>query len=461
MSESNSLVRGLGQRQIELIAIGGCIGTGLFMGSGKTISVAGPSVILIYAVTGLMLYFVMRAMGELLLHDLNYKSFVDFSEQLLGPRSGFFVGWSYWFAWIVAAIAEIIAITGYVTFWWPLIPQWATASATVIFLLIINLLAVKAFGELEFWLAIIKVIAIVALIGLGLWLSLTGFVSAEGIQASVANLWVGHGFFPNGFDGVLSGLQMTVFAFAGMEIVGTMMAETKDPTRMIPDAIRKIPWRILIFYIGTVSVLMMVTPWQLIPPDKSPFVDMFAMVGMVGAASVVNFVVVSSATSSSNSGIFATSRMVYGLAKSHAAPPIFGRLSAQRIPAGGVFLATMLMLFASVILTATDSMMEAFEMVGSVAALLFIFIWSMILWAYLVYQRRYPLAHSRSAFRMPLSQTMPYVVLAFFVVVVYALSLNPVTRVAIYVLPLWFLFLAVCYQLKANSFSGRAGDNER
>ena len=448
MKPQERLHRGLGQRQIEMIAIGGCIGTGLFMGSGKTISSAGPAVILIYAITGLMLYFVMRAMGELLLHNLDYKSFVDFSDDILGPRAGFFVGWSYWFAWIVAAIAEIIAITSYVSFWWPDFPPWASAIATISVLTTINLLTVKAFGELEFWLAIIKVIAIIGLIVVGCWLSASGFVSTDGVKASITNLWAYDGIFPNGFPGLMAGLQTTIFAFAGMEIIGTMMAEAKEPRKMIPDAIRKIPWRILIFYIGTVTVMMMVTPWVNISPDKSPFVSMFSLVGLASAASLVNFVVASSATSSSNSGIFATSRMLYGLAQNHKAPAIFGKLSSHQIPAGGVFLATLLMLSVSIILTMVDSMMEAFQMVGAIAALIFIFIWSMILLAHLVYQQRHPQAHKHSAFRMPMSKFMPYVIFAFFLVVIYALSLDHVTRIALYVLPGWFALLAVFYQLK-------------
>ena len=169
MDTKTELERGLGGRHIEMIAIGGCIGTGLFMGSGKTISLAGPGIILIYAITGVILYFVMRAMGELLLHNLNYKSFVDFSEDILGPAAGFFIGWSYWFAWIVAAIAEIIAITGYVSFWFPDLPSWVSALSFILLLLTLNLLTVKAFGELEFWMAIIKVVAIIGLIGLGLY----------------------------------------------------------------------------------------------------------------------------------------------------------------------------------------------------------------------------------------------------------------------------------------------------
>jgi len=450
MESNHKLERGLGQRQIEMIAIGGCIGTGLFMGSGKTISIAGPSIILIYAVIGFVLYFVMRAMGELLLSNLEYKSFVDFSEDILGPSAGFFVGWSYWFAWIVAAIAEIIAITGYIAFWWPELPHWISATSVIFLLLTLNILSVKAFGELEFWLAIVKVIAIICLIVLGLYLCVTGFVSPSGVKAHISNLWSYGGFFPNGISGLLGGLQTAIFAFAGMEIIGTMMAETKDPKKMLPEAIHKIPLRIIIFYIGTVVVLMMVTPWSDISPDESPFVGMFALVGMIGAASVINAVVISSATSSSNSGIYATSRMVYGLAKHHHAPAVFGRLSSHKVPSGAIFLGTGLILLTSLVLVNTQSMMNAFELVGSVAALIFIYIWSMILFAYLAYCKRLPQAHDESNFKMPLNKVMPYVALGFFAIVIFALSLNDNTRIALYVLPIWFLVLGTFYWLNTR-----------
>ena len=450
MESNHKLERGLGQRQIEMIAIGGCIGTGLFMGSGKTISIAGPSIILIYAVIGFVLYFVMRAMGELLLSNLDYKSFVDFSEDILGPSAGFFVGWSYWFAWIVAAIAEIIAITGYISFWWPDLPHWISATLVIFLLLTLNILSVKAFGELEFWLAIIKVIAIICLIVLGLYLSVTGFVSPSGVKANISNLWSYGGLFPNGISGFLGGLQTAIFAFAGMEIIGTMMAETKDPKRMLPDAIHKIPLRIIIFYIGTVVVLMMVTPWKDISPNESPFVGMFSLVGMISAASVINTVVISSATSSSNSGIYATSRMVYGLAKHHHAPAIFGKLSSHKVPTGGIFLGTGLILLTSLILVTTQSMMNAFELVGSVAALIFIYIWSMILFAYLAFCKRLPQAHDESDFKMPMNKVMPYVALVFFAIVIFALSLHDNTRIALYVLPIWFLVLGTFYWLNTR-----------
>ncbi len=449
-----TLHRGLGQRQIEMIAIGGCIGTGLFMGSGKTISLAGPAVIGIYAVTGIMLYFVMRAMGELLLHDLNYKSFVDFSEDILGPWAGFFIGWSYWLAWIVAAIAELIAITSYMNFWWPELSPIVTALTTILFLLIINLVSIKAFGELEFWLAIVKVVAIIALIVMGLWLVLSGFTSPEGNKASVTNLWSYGGIFPHGSAGVLAGLQSTIFAFAGMEIIGTMMAEAKHPEKMIPDAIKKIPFRILLFYIGTVTVLMMVTPWIHISPSSSPFVGMFTLVGFVSAASIVNLVVLSSALSSSNSGMYATSRMIFGLAQINSAPAIFKKLSSHHVPISAVLLSTFLMLTVGIVLMTTDSLMEAFEMVGAVTALIFIFVWSMILVAYVVHCHRRPQAHQESAFKMPLNRVMPYVVFVFFGVAIYALSLVRTTRIALYILPLWFAGLGLMYFLKTHKNPG-------
>ena len=451
MDTKTELHRGLGRRHIEMIAIGGCIGTGLFMGSGKTISLAGPGIILIYALTGFILYFVMRAMGELLLYNLNYKSFVDFSEDILGPAAGFFVGWSYWFAWIVAAIAEIIAITGYVSFWFPDLPGWVSALGFILLLLTLNLLTVKAFGELEFWMAIIKVVAIIGLIALGIYLCFIGFVSPSGVEAKVSNLWSYGGFFPHGVFGLLAGLQSTIFAFAGMEIVGTMMAESKNPKVLLPDAIHKLPVRIMIFYIGTVVVLMMVTPWIDISPNESPFVRMFSLVGLVSAASIINLVVISSATSSSNSGVYATSRMLYGLAKQHHAPAVFGKLSSHKIPTGGIFLATGLMLSAALILTTTKSVMSAFELVGSVAAIIFIYIWSMILIAYLTYRKRLPQAHDESEFKMPLSKVMPYVAFAFFAIVLYALTLSDETRIALYFLPIWFIVLGIFYRIKTKS----------
>src|SRR6516225_5926156 len=224
--EEEHLRRRLSNRHIQLIAIGGALGTGLFMGSGKTISLAGPSIIFVYLIIGFMVFFVMRAMGELLLSNLEYKSFSDFAFDLLGPWAGFFTGWTYWFCWIVTGMADVVAIAGYAQFWFPHMPQWIPALACVLLLLSLNLVNVRMFGELEFWFAMIKIVAIVGLILLGIYMVTTGFTSPSGTKASLNHLWNDGGMFPKGIFGFFAGFQIAVFAFVGIELVGAAAAET-------------------------------------------------------------------------------------------------------------------------------------------------------------------------------------------------------------------------------------------
>lgn len=282
-SQEHHLQRNLTNRHIQLIAIGGAIGTGLFMGSGKTISLAGPSIIFVYMIIGFMLFFVMRAMGELLLSNLNYKSFIDFSADLLGPWAGYFTGWTYWFCWIITGIADVIAIAGYSQFWFPELPQWIPALACVGVLLSLNLITVKLFGEIEFWFAMIKIVAILGLIGTGLYMVFSGFQSPTGNTASFARLWNDGGMFPHGLMGFFAGFQIAVFAFVGIELVGTTAAEAKDPERTLPRAINSIPLRIIMFYVFALIAIMAVTPWRDVVPDKSPFVELFILAGLPAA----------------------------------------------------------------------------------------------------------------------------------------------------------------------------------
>ncbi|MGO1315769.1 MAG: D-serine/D-alanine/glycine transporter [Cellulomonadaceae bacterium] len=441
----HGLERGLTNRHLQLIAIGGAIGTGLFMGSGKTIALAGPSVLLVYAVIGFMLFFVMRAMGELLLSNLGYKSFRDIASDLLGPWAGFFTGWTYWFCWIVTGIADLVAVSGYVSFWYPDLPRWIPACAMIALLLALNLVAVRLFGEMEFWFAIIKIVAIVALIAVGLVMVAAAFTSPEGHEASLANLYADGGFFPNGFTGFLAGFQIALFAFVGIELVGTAAAETEDPERTLPKAINSIPIRVVLFYVGALAVIMAVTPWREILPDKSPFVAMFALAGLPAAASVINFVVLTSAASSANSGIFSTSRMLYGLAEEGDAPRRFTTLSASKVPAKGLMFSCACLVPGVVLLYAGHSVIQAFTLVTTVSALLFMFVWSTILVSYLVYRRRRPQLHEATTFAMPGGTVMCWVVLAFFAAMIVVLAMEPDTRAALIVTPLWFAGLGLAW----------------
>ncbi len=439
------LERSLSNRHLQLIAIGGAIGTGLFMGSGKTISLAGPSILLVYAIIGFMLFFVMRALGEVLLSNLEYRSFADFAGDYLGPWAQFFTGWTYWLCWIVTGIADVVAVSGYVAFWYPDLALWVPALGLVVVLLALNLPSVRNFGEIEFWFALIKIIAIVALIIAGVFMLGTGFTLPNGTEASVSHLWAYGGFFPNGFFGFVAGFQIAVFAFVGIELVGTAAAETVNPKVNLPRAVNSIPIRIVIFYVGALFVIITVIPWNQVDPGSSPFVAMFALSGLGIAAHVVNFVVLTSATSSANSGIYSTSRMVFGLATSGFAPKAFQKLSKRHVPVNALFFSCIFLLAGVVLLYAEDSIIQAFTMVTTVSALLFIFVWSIILISYIQYRRKRPDLHALSHFKVPGGRASAVMVLAFFAFVLWALAQEADTAKALMVTPLWFVFLAVAY----------------
>lgn len=445
--EAETLQRGLSNRHIQLIAIGGAIGTGLFMGSGKTISVAGPSILFVYAIIGAVIFLVLRAMGELLLSNLNYKSFSDAAYYILGPMSGYVVGWSYWLAWVVVGIADVIAITEYVQFWVPDIAKFVPAVLLIIALLALNLPSVKNFGEIEFWFAMIKIVAIIALILVGLFMIFTGFESPSGARASVSNIWKDGGIFPHGFTGFLAGFQLALFAFFGAELVGTAAAETKDPEKTLPKAINAVPVRIILFYVLTLAVIISVTPWRSLDPEKSPFVEMFTLAGIGIAAHIINFVVLTSAMSSANSGIFSTSRMMYGLAQEGNSPKIFARLSKRGVPQNALFLSCVLLLSSLILLYSGDSLLEAFTVVTTVAALLAMFAWSMIVITYIVYRKKNPEAHKNSVYKMPGGVASCYFVLVFFAAMLVVLSLYEDTRLGLMVMPIWFILLLIFWPM--------------
>lgn len=444
------LQRSLQNRHIQLIAIGGAIGTGLFMGSGRSVSLAGPSLLLIYLLIGLMLFIMMRAMGELLLHNLEYKSFQDFASDILGPWAGFFAGWTYWIMWVVTASAEVIVIAGYFDFWIKNM-AWSTLATLALLLSLLgcNLLTVKLFGEIEFWFALIKILAIVVFIVLGIILLVTGFKAPDGTAASVTYLWDRGGVFPTGLDGFLEAFKIAVFAFIGIELIGTAAAETADPHKTLPKAINAIPVRIVVFYVLALAVIMTVTPWDKVNPDISPFVNLFSLVGFAAAAGVMNFVVLTSASSSANSGIFSTSRMLYGLSTSEKAPKSLSKLSSRNIPARALLISVGLTGgIAFTLLSQDESVMDAFDMVAGVSVGLVLFMWSLILACYIRYRMTRPEAHAASKFKVPGAAYMPWVVLAFFVFVVYVLLRYEDTRIALLLTLVWFVGLTAAWFIR-------------
>lgn len=312
---NNELSRALTHRHVQMIAIGGAIGTGLFLGSGTAIQKAGPAIILAYFIAGIFCFFMMRAIGELILSDLSKNSFIEFVREYLGPRFEFIVGWTYWLCWESLAMADLTASGIYIRYWFPGIPQWLTAFWIIVLLLAFNLLSVGAFGELETWFSSIKVLAILALIGTGVVL-LAMNAKVGGHNVSLSNLVSYGGFFPKGFNGLLAAFPMVIFAFTGIEMVGLTSGETADPKRDLPQAINTLPIRIGLFYVGSMFVLMCIYPWNQIATNSSPFVQVFSGIGIKIAAGVINFVVLTAALSACNSAIFSTSRTLFVLANS-------------------------------------------------------------------------------------------------------------------------------------------------
>ncbi len=449
----HELQRKLSNRHLQLIAIGGAIGTGLFMGSGKTISLAGPSILIIYMIIGTMFFFLMRALGEMLLANLHYKSFIDMAHDLIGPSAGYYIGWSYWLGWILVGIADLAAIINYLGFWLPEgvaftpMGQALISAGCVLFVLGINLLTVKLFGEIEFWFALIKIMAIIGLIVIGAVMVFTHFHSPDGSIASFSNVWSHGGMFPKGGSGFLAGFQIALFAFVGVELIGTMAAETKDPEKNLPKAVNAIPTRIILFYVLALFIVMSVTPWNLIPADQSPFVTLFLHAGIPTSAIIMNLVVLSSVMSSMNSGVFSTSRMLFGLAKDGQAPQALSKLSKRAVPAKGLIFSCFFIMAGAALQYFVPNTIEAFTLASSLCVILFISIWSIIMVCYIRYRKINPELHEKSTFKMPGGVWMSYIVLIFLFFTLIILALEPDTLKALIISPLWLIILAVTYQV--------------
>ncbi len=442
--EEKDLHRGLKDRHIQMIAIGGAIGVGLFLGAGRAIAIAGPGLMLSYAIGGVAIFFIMRALGELLLYRPVAGSFATYAEEFVGPFAGFATGWSYWFMWVVTGMAEITAVAVYVHYWFPDVPQWIPALVTLAVLYLVNCIAVAVFGELEFWFALIKVVTIVAMIVIGLAIIFFG-VTPLGPTASFSNLWTHGGFMPFGTLGVVLTLQIVMFAYQGVELIGVTAGEAQNPEKVLPHATNGVVWRILIFYVGALIVMMALVPWNELKPGVSPFVYVFERIGIPGAAAIVNLVVITAAASSCNSGIFSTGRMLYTLAQFGQAPRAFGRVSSKHVPSTAITFSAALMGIGVLLNYIVPE--QVFVWVTSISLVGSLWTWSIIMIAHLGYRKAIAAGRVKAVdFRMPGAPYANWLVVAFMIAVAVLLSLDPGTRVALYVAPVWFALLGIGYR---------------
>ncbi|KRN78659.1 amino acid permease [Fructilactobacillus lindneri] len=438
--DDKDLSRGLTSRHVQMIAIEGAIGTGLFLGSGTAIKSAGPALILAYLITGLFSYLMMRAVGELLLSNTKLHSFIDFVREYLGDRWEFAIGWAYWLSWASLAMADLTASGIYLRFWFPQLPQWVTPLIVVAILVAFNLINVAWFGELESAFSSIKIFAILALIVAGVGMIAVGF-HTQGNTASLANLVDHGGFFATGAVGFILAFPMVIFAFTGIEMVGLTAGETKDPQKDIPKAINSVPVRILLFYIGSMIVIMSVYPWNQINPNQSPFVQVFSGLGISYAANIINFVVLTSALSAANSAIFSTSRTLFILGKNGQAPKSFAKLSRNNVPYVGILVSSMV--FLGIVLLNYFYPSKIFVLITGVATISFIFVWIIIMITHIQYKKT--VGNPLDTFKMPFFPYSSYATIIFYLAVLVTLMFNFETRISVIATVIFFAALIVGY----------------
>jgi aromatic amino acid transport protein AroP len=445
------LKRGLKNRHIQLIALGGAIGTGLFLGIAQTIKMAGPSVLLGYAIGGLIAFLIMRQLGEMVVEEPVAGSFSHFAYKYWGNFAGFASGWNYWVLYVLVAMAELTAVGIYVQYWWPEIPTWVSALVFFVLINAINLTNVKIYGEMEFWLSLVKVVAIVGMIVFGAWLLASGH---GGPEASVTNLWAQGGFFPNGIKGLVMAMAVIMFSFGGLELVGITAAEADNPEKSIPKATNQVIYRILIFYIGSLAVLLSLYPWGKVVEGGSPFVLIFNALDSKLVATLLNAVVLIAALSVYNSCVYSNSRMLFGLAKQGNGPKSLLKVDRRGVPyvaIGVSALATALCVVINYVMPG-----EAFEILMSLVVSALVINWAMISLAHLKFREAKTREGVTPKFKALFYPLGNYVCLLFLAGILVIMYLTPGIQISVILIPVWLIILGISYRLRGKN-SNTAG----
>ena len=445
------LKRSMTAGQMEMISLGGAIGVGLFMGSTSTIKWTGPSVLLAYMFVGLILYIVMRALGEMLYVSPGTGSFADYATEYISPLAGYLAEWANVFQYIVVGISEVVAATEYLKFWWPEVSVFWSGIIIIAFLLLANLASAKAYGTLEFWFAMIKVVTIVIMIILGLLVILLG-VGNHGKPIGFSNLWSHGGFFTGGVKGFFFSMAIIAGSYEGIELIGISAGEVANPQEAIVKSVKSVLWRILIFYVGAIFVIVTIYPWNQLSNIGSPFVETFTKVGITAAAGIINFVVLTAALSGANSGIYSSSRMLFKLAHEGEAPKTFGKLSKRIVPdraivgiTSGILIGFILNLIMS---TMNKSMGELFVVVYSSSVLPGMVAWFVIFISELKFRKNNSHLMAEHPFKLPLYPYSNYFAFAMLLVIVVFMFINPETRISVGVGAGVLVLASLVYMLK-------------
>ncbi|RQT14887.1 amino acid permease [Burkholderia contaminans] len=449
------LKRQLGNRHIQLIALGGTIGTGLFLGSAGVLELAGPSMVLGYAVAGFVAFLIMRFLGEMLVEDPVPSSFwCEFS--------GFFAGWSCCVLYILVGMLELTAAGKFIQFWWPAVPMWATAALFFVVVNAMNFVNVRLYGESEFWFSMIKIAAVVGMIVLGLYLLISG---SGGPHATVTNLWRYGGFFPNGVHGLVMAMAFIVFSFGGLEMLGFTAAETASPGTTIPKAINQVIFRVLIFYVGSMLILLCLMPWtHLLASLKSgadtysnsPFVMIFSRMGNLWAADALNFIILTAALSVYNGMVYCNSRLLYGMASQGHAPRSLMQVNGRGVPTAAILLPAAFTALCVILNYVLPN--GAIELLISLIVACLIFCWAIVIIVHMKFRRQMRRAGRITRFKAIASPASNIFCLAFLVMIVAIIVLTPSIRVSAYVMPVWLAIVYVAYRATRRYREERAAD---
>lgn len=442
--EEKHLQRNLKSRHIQMIALGCAIGTGLFYGASDTIATVGPAAILAYAIGGLFIYFVVRALGEMAVYHPVSGSFSEYAYRYWGEFPGFFAGWNYWFLYIGVSMAELSVIGFYVQYWLPDLPTWIPTLVLFFVITLANLMNVRLFGELEFWGSLIKVTALGLMIVFGLAILIFG-IGPSGSPASFTNLWAHGGFLPHGLWGLLASLVVVTFSFGGTELIGITAGEAEHPETTIPHAVNMTISRILIFYVGAIFVLVCLYPWNLVGSKGSPFVEIFDALGIPAAPDILNVVVIIAVFSAYNSCLYSNARMLHGLALHGDAPKCLARLSGNGIPRRAVLFSSF---FVSAVIDICYFLPDAaFTYIMSVVTVAVITSWILILLTHIHFRRYLGKESARLTFKMIGYPVVDLLSIAYFLLIIVTMALLPGFRHAVFLAPVWFAIIAIGYRL--------------
>ncbi|MBU3707036.1 MAG: amino acid permease [Mycobacterium sp.] len=416
--------KALKPRQLQMIAIGGAIGTGLFLGAGGRLASAGPGLFLVYGVCGVFVFLILRAMGELVLHRPSSGSFVSYAREFLGEKAAYVAGWMYFLNWAMTTIVDSTAIAIYFRFWsvFDPVPQWLIALIALALVLAMNLVSVALFGEFEFWAALVKVVALSAFLVAGT-IYLAGRYRVDGNPTGFSVVSENGGWFPTGLLPLVLVTSGVVFAYAAVELVGTAAGETAEPEKVMPRAINSVIARIALFYVGSLFLLALLLPYTDYSASESPFVTFFTKIGIEGAGPLMNIVVLTAAFSSLNAGLYSTGRILRSMAMNGSAPRFTGVISRRGVPYGGILLTASIGLLGVLLNSVVPD--RAFEIVLNVASLGILSSWATIVICQLqLYRWSKQGRMFRPAFRMWGSPYTGYLTLAFLLTVLVLMAFN-------------------------------------